>query len=249
LDEEHSPDMNGRRLLPGRPLPSSEVPDYDLRRDTLEERLSPRFLMRLHSLNEIVRACGETLEGSIFYPHEEEVQIARPPVEELAPARRNVWRAVRFKRGFLEVGVNAGHSALLVLSCSRDVTYYGVDLNEHGYTELCVDYLKAEFPGRVHFFPGNSMEVLPALVARRRDFDFDLFHVDGGHTSEVCASDVANCIRLADGKRGRHIMVDDTHASWIFDIVCERVSRGELTIETLLDDWEDAGRNLLTRIL
>jgi hypothetical protein len=51
------------------------------------------------------------------------------------------------------------------------------------------------------------------------------------------------------GDRGRHLMIDDTHASWIFDIVCERVARGELTVETLFGDWEDEGRNLLARIL
>jgi hypothetical protein len=241
--------MNGRRLIPGRPLPPSEVPDYDVRRDTLEESLSPKFQARLRRLNEIVRASGETLEGNIFYPHEEAVEIARPPVEALAPARRNAWRAVRFKRRFLEVGVNAGHSALLALSCNAALVYYGVDLDEHAYTAPCVDYLQGEFPGRVHFFPGNSLDVLPALVARRAEFDFDLFHVDGGHTSAVCEADVANCIKLAEGGRGRHLMIDDTHASWIFDIVCAHVAGGDLTVETLFDDWEDAGRNLLARIL
>ncbi len=241
--------MYGRRLIPGKPLPPSEVPDYDVRRDTLEEILSPRFLGRLRRLNEIVLASAETPEGNIFYPDQEAIEVARLPVEALAPARRNAWRAARFKRRFLEVGVNAGHSALLALSCNSSLVYYGVDLNEHAYTVPCVDYLKAEFPGRVHFFPGNSLAVLPDLVARRAEFDFDLFHVDGGHTSEVCESDVTHCIRLAEGARGRHLMIDDTHASWIFDIVCEHLARGELTVETLFDDWEDAGRNLLARIL
>jgi hypothetical protein len=241
--------MNGRRLIPGKPLPASEIPDYDVIRDTLDEVLSPRFTARLQRLNEIVVQSGETPEGNIFYPDKEALEVTRPPVEELAPARRNAWRAARFKRHFLEIGVNAGHSALLALSCNRGLIYYGVDLNEHAYTEPCVNYLKAEFPGRVRFFAGNSLEVLPALVARRAEFDFDLFHVDGGHTSEVCESDVTNCLRLAEGGRGRHLMIDDTHASWIFDIVCEHVARGDLSVETLFDDWEDAGRNLLARIL
>lgn len=241
--------MNGRRLIPGRPMPASEIPDYDIIRDTLAESLSPAFAARLRVLNEIVLASGETPEGSIFYPDQQTVEVAQPPAAALAPARRNAWRATRFKRRFLEVGVNAGHSALLALSCNRNLIYYGVDLNEHAYTAPCVEFLQAEFPGRVQFFPGNSLEVLPALVARRLEFDFDLFHVDGGHTSEVCEFDVTNCIRLAEGGPGRHLMIDDTHASWIFDIVCEHVARGELTVETLFDDWEDEGRNLLARIL
>jgi hypothetical protein len=241
--------MNGRRLIPGKALPPSEIPDYDVVRDTLEEILSPRFASRLQRLNEIVVNSGEALEGNIFYAHKDALRAAAPPTPGLASARRNVWRAARFKRRFLEIGVNAGHSALLALSANPKLIYYGVDLNEHAYTAPCVNYLKAEFPGQVEFFAGNSLEVLPALVARRADFNFDLFHVDGGHTSEVCASDITHCIRLAAGHRGRHLMIDDTHASWIFDIVCEHVALGDLTVETFFDDWEDAGNNLLARIL
>ena len=241
--------MNGRRLIPGKPLPASEVPDYDVVRDTLEESPSPRFASRLRRLNEIVVNSGEALEGNIFYPNNYALIATEPPSERLAAARRNAWRAARYKRRFLEVGVNAGHSALLALSCNPELTYYGVDLNEHAYTETCLNYLKSEFPGRVEFFPGNSLDVLPALVARRANFNFDLFHVDGGHTSEVCASDVAHCIRLAAGRLGGHLMIDDTNASWIFDIVCQHVARGDLTVETFFNDWEEAGHNLLARIL
>ena len=241
--------MDGRRLIPGRPLPASQIPDYDVLRDTLEESLSQTFLLRLRRLNEVVAASKEIPEGNIFYPDQEAIGPNRLPAPSLAPARRNVWRAARFKQRMLEVGFNAGHSALLALSCNPRLVYCAVDLNEHAYTAPCVEFLKAEFPDRVHMFVGNSLQVLPELVGRRVEFDFDLFHVDGGHTSEVCESDVTNCIKLAEGARGRHLMIDDTHASWIFDIVCEHVARGELTAETLFDDWEDAGRNLLARIL
>ena len=90
--------------------------------------------------------------------------------------------------------------------------------------------------------------MLPWLVARRNEYAFDLIHVDGGHTSEVAFSDVSNAIALAKGLAGRHLLVDDVHASWIFDIVCEFVSRGDLTAETMFGDWEDSGRNLLARM-
>ena len=166
----------------------------------------------------------------------------------LAPARRNAWRAVRFKERLLEVGVNAGHSALLALSSNPRLEYYGVDIMSHAYTAECVDFLKGEFPGRVHLFTGDSREVLPWLVSRRAELAFDIFHVDGGHTDEVCRSDMSNCIRIAGGQRGRHVLLDDVHASWIFDVYCEFVSRGDLTTETFFDDWEEAGRNVLARI-
>ena len=146
------------------------------------------------------------------------------------------------------MGVNAGHSALLALSCNARLEYFGVDLNQHSYTSQCIGFLQREFPGRVKFFPGDLREVLPRLVAKRAEHAFDLIHVDGGHTSEVAFSDLSNAIALAKGFPGRHLLVDDVHASWIFDIVCEFVSRGDLTAETMFGDWEESGRNLLARM-
>jgi Methyltransferase domain len=239
--------MNGRKLLPGKPLPATEIPDYGIARDTLDEHLSLRFARRLDRLNAIIKSCGERLEGNIFYSDGEVDFAGRPPTPELAPARRNVWRACRFKERMLEVGVNAGHSALLALSANPRLQYNGVDLAEHAYTVPCVDYLKGEFPGRIHLFPGDSREVLPWL-ADRNETDFDLIAIDGGHTSEVCLSDMTNAVRMSAGGKGRHLLLDDVHASWIFDIYCEFVSRGLLMTETFFDDWEDAGRNLLARI-
>jgi len=240
--------MNGRKLIPGKPVPPSEIPDYTIRRDTLGEVLSPAFRQRLARLNAIVERTGEVLEGNIFYPDEDRSFAGRGPHESLAPARRNVWRAARFKERMLEVGVNAGHGALLALSCNHRLQYYGVDIVSHAYTAECVDFLKGEFPGRVHLFPGDSLEVLPWLAGQIDKLSFDLLCVDGGHTSEVCYSDIANCIRMSKGEKGRHLLLDDVHASWIFDIYCEFAARGDLTTETFFGDWEDAGRNVLARI-
>ena len=240
--------MNGRRMIPGKPVPASEIPDYTIHRDTLEEILSPLFLERLARLNAIVRQSGEALEGNVFYPDLDAKFGGSPPSEDLAPARRNIWRAVRFKERLLEVGVNAGHGALLALSSNPRLEYYGVDILAHAYTIECVDYLKGEFPGRVHLFPGDSREVLPWLADRRGELNFDIIHVDGGHTSEVCLSDVTSSIRMSQGLKGRHLLLDDVHASWIFDIYCEFVVRGDLTTETFFGDWEEAGRNVLGRI-
>jgi hypothetical protein len=240
--------MNGRKLLPGNPLLEPKTPDYTIRRDTLDEVFSEAFLRRLARINAIVARTEEPLEGNIFYPDGESPHADRPPAEHLAAARRNVWRAVRFKERLLEVGVNAGHGALLALSSSPNLQYYGVDVMTHPYTADCVDFLKGEFPDRVHLFPGDSREVLPWLAVRRDERAFDIMLVDGGHTSEVCLADMSNCIRLARGERGRHLLLDDVHASWIFDIYCGFVSRGDLTTETFFGDWEEAGRNVLARI-
>src|SRR5271168_237552 len=132
--------MNGRKLIPGNPLPAADIPDYSIRRDTLDEVFADPFRIRLKRIAEIVMQSGETLEGNIFYRDGEERYGDEPPAAELAPARRNVWRAVRFKERLLEVGVNAGHSALLALSSNPRLEYYGVDIMSHAYTAECLDF-------------------------------------------------------------------------------------------------------------
>ena len=92
--------MNGRRLIPGKSLPASEVPDYTVVRDTLEESLSSRFATRLRKLNEIVVNSGEALEGNIFYQHRESLTITTPPATvhlDRSPApgpHQEPWRLV-----------------------------------------------------------------------------------------------------------------------------------------------------------
>ena len=159
--------MNGRILIPGKPVPTSEIPDYTIARDTLDEVLSDAFRQRLGRLNAIVTRSGERLEGNVFYADRDEAFAERLPAPDLAPARRNLWRAARFKKRLLEVGVNAGHSALLALSSNPRLEYYGVDIMSHRYTIECVDFLKGEYPGRVHLFPGELARG-PALARRPR---------------------------------------------------------------------------------
>ena len=223
--------------------------DYSFDRKTLEEYFSETFLARTATLNQIIADSGESLEGGIFYWNADATYLDRPPEASLAPARRNLWRAVRFKKSMLEIGVNACHSALLSLSASPDLIYYGVDINWHKYTATCVEFLQQEFPGRVFYFPGDSREMMPRLATSRPDLVFDLFHVDGGHSAEICYTDISNCLRLAARSRNAHLLLDDINASWIFDSYCEFVANGYLQTEDFFGDWEDMNRNVLARII
>jgi len=241
--------MTGRKLLPGKEILPSEILDYSIDRRDASEIYSDRFIRRIKALNSFVKDSGEILEGGIFYWDRDSQYEDNLPAASLAAARRNLWRATRFKNSLLEIGVNAGHSALLALSANRTLIYYGVDINSHNYTSQCVRYLMEEFPGRVHYYPGDSREVLPYLATHRSELDFDVFHVDGGHTTEICRADISNCLRLANRGLGKHLLLDDINASWIFDVYCEFVSKGYLATETFFGDWEDVNRNVLARIV
>ena len=183
--------MAGRTLLPGKPIPASEVLDYSIDRRDASEVFSDRFIGRLKVLNECVRASGEVIEGGIFYWDRDPDFFRNMPAADLAPARRNLWRSTRFKSCLLEIGVNAGHSALLSLSANERLVYHGVDIGQHKYTDPCVRFLMQEFPGRVHIYFGDSREVLPYLATHRQSEVFDIFHVDGGHTTELCRTDIS----------------------------------------------------------
>jgi hypothetical protein len=241
--------MTGRTLLPGKPIPPSEIPDYSIDRRDSSEIYSDSFVRRIKALNGFVKDSGEALEGGIFYWDRDDSYFENLPAASLAPARRNLWRATRFKRSLIEIGVNAAHGALLSLSINKELIYHGVDINSHAYTRPCVEYLMHEFPGRVFYYPGDSREVLPYLATHRPELDFDIFHVDGGHTDELCRADISNCIRLARKRAGKHLLLDDINASWIFDVYCEFVSMGYLATESFFGDWEDVSRNVLARII
>src|SRR5579862_7198469 len=88
----------GRRMLPGKALPPSEVPDYSINRDDLSEIYAEVFARRLKALNAFVDQSGEPLEGSIFYWRRDQAYADSAPAADLAPARRNFWRAARFKK-------------------------------------------------------------------------------------------------------------------------------------------------------
>ncbi|WP_084570769.1 class I SAM-dependent methyltransferase [Methylosinus sp. PW1] len=221
---------------------------YDVVRNTGKESFSEEFLRHLRELNKIVISHECHFEGSNFYCNGTKLEGELLPNESLASARRNIWRAARFKKSVLEIGVNAGHTALLVLMSSPFVKYTGVDICLNPYVTGCANYLMQQFPDRFRFLQGDSREVLPALSNSSSRGSFDLFHVDGGHSVEICRDDLNNVLLLADGARS-HLILDDINAEWIFDLYAEFVLNGPLQTENLSGDWEDTNRHILARIL
>ncbi|MDH6269741.1 hypothetical protein M2360_005170 [Rhizobium sp. SG_E_25_P2] len=205
--------------------------------DQKEEVLSNMFRAHLKALNDIVRSTGEELEGNLFYHHRQtDFMIMEGPNPSRAHKRRNFHRTLRSKRMLLEIGFNAGHSALLALSTNPSLHYVGVDICARKYTPLAAEYLLSAFPGRVTFFGEDSRDVLPVLATHHRHLNFDVFHVDGGHGDAICRADISNC--LAMRRAGQHMIVDDTAARSVMDIYHEYVSLGFLITESFGGAWE-----------
>lgn len=219
------------------------MPAYEL--DDKNEKYSPKFLQILDELNRAVSASGAKLEGNLFYFHGEAGYLGSPPNPGRIHKRRNFFRALRFKKSMLEIGFNGGHSALLALSANKNLKFVGVDICINKYAERCSEIIKSHFGDRFEFRKGDSRDVVPQL-ATHSDTRFDLLHVDGGHGTEVCRTDISNCIRVAAPRA--HLLLDDTSHIPILDVFQEYVSLGLLQTETLGGTWEKS-ENLFGSII
>jgi hypothetical protein len=111
-----------------------------------EEEYSSEFLAHLDALNRIVAGEGGRLEGNLCYLHKDDKFVGAPPDPRRAPKRRNFSRILKHKNHFLEVGFNAGHSALLALSSNPDLQYFAADIGTNLYSKKCAAYLASAFP-------------------------------------------------------------------------------------------------------
>jgi len=95
----------------------------------------------------------------------------------------------------LEIGFNAGFSALLFLLAHPKTKITCIDIGFHRYTYACYEKLRETFgEDRIAFLLGDSVEILPHI----HDYDpkYDLFYVDGSHSPETLSSDLFHVGRL-----------------------------------------------------
>ncbi len=198
----------------------------------------------LAELNRRVAASGTPLEGNLFYKHRS-ADLGDAPNPARRHKRRNFALYAASGSRMLEIGFNAGHSALLALSINPQLRYTGIDLGRHPYTRPCADYLREVFSPRFDILYSDSRKGLTDL-SRSHPEHFDLFHVDGGHGIELARSDLLDVIGMA--RPGQIILIDDTnafHIAALADAFCltgraERVSLSRL--------WSGSEQTLLRRL-
>jgi predicted O-methyltransferase YrrM len=115
-------------------------------------------------------------------------------------------------KAVLEIGFNAGNSALLFLTANPKIKFYAVDIVLHSYVKKCVDYLNSVFDNRIILLEGSSLDVLPKLERNLGD-EISLYHIDGWHVLEGIQADLKNCFELS--KDGAFIITDDTNTECI----------------------------------
>jgi len=159
------------------------------------------YRFHFDNIQMIVEATGEPIEGNIF--------TADKSFEELEcfhEKQRNLMSIAVCCNEIVEIGFNAGHSALMMLLSNPLCTLTCVDICEHKYTEPCFEYLASQFPERIKLIKGRSYSGPPP----------DLYHIDGCHEWKVANIDFYTC--LGNSKDRTVIIFDDTHIRHLRDL-------------------------------
>lgn len=159
----------------------------------VHEYWSKTFGNYLIELNNIVYNSKYRVEGNLLYNH----NLLRPSDRiwyESETKRHKLFEVVKNKHTVLEIGVNGGHSALLMFTSNPKLHYYGFDINHHSYTKDAIKFLKDKFTN-VNYIIGDSEKTIPIFNDKNV---FDVIHIDGGHTIEKARADILNCKRLSN---------------------------------------------------
>ena len=171
------------------------------------------------NLLQIIKNTGEKLEGNIFMIHETtdytNVFFDKQVNFILASQRQDI-------NNVLEIGFNAGFSALLMLLTNPNIKITCVDICTHKYTMLCFDKMKEIFGDRINIISGSSVDVLPRLVGNK----YDMIHIDGCHLVGIAEHDIRNSLNLC--KRGTILIMDDTDNIDLFKLWLRYASQYKL---------------------
>lgn len=149
------------------------------------------------------------------------------------PNERNVCKLLRQKQknivdilsqndfdNVLEIGFNAGFSALLMLMSNPSIKLTCVDINMHKYTQVCFDQIKKDF-NNIDIILDSSVNVLPKL--KISNMKYDLIHIDGDHSLRGAKIDIDNSLELSVS--GSMLLIDDTNIGHINGLVDDLVNQ------------------------
>ena len=195
------------------------------------------LVAHLGALNRIILQThgtpGKTFRciGNLFYLHATEYPVDADPIDEYREKRAFYAAALSGRRSLLEVGFNAGHSALLALMSQPDLMYTGVDICQTTYTIPCAKYMAQAFKDRFTMFKGDSREILPRLATHHTDRSFDVFHIDGDHDESPVRTDISNVLRISP--LNGLVILDDIDFPGVAKAYKEFVKLGRLRPATL----------------
>jgi predicted O-methyltransferase YrrM len=140
----------------------------------------------ISNLGIILDNIGERIEGNLI------CDITSDNLTDVANRSKiyNLLKLSENKSKICEIGVNAGHSLLLMVSANPEAEYLIFDLNGHAYTKPCVEYIKNAYPStKITEVYGDSNVTLKQYIESNELHTFDLIHIDGGHDTTTVEND------------------------------------------------------------
>lgn len=153
--------------------------------------------IHFNTISNILRDVGERVEGNLVCDVTSDNIVMGVNKDKI----HNLQHLAKGKSKICEIGVNAGHSLLFMLEQNPTAEYLLFDLGNHGYTRLCVEYIKSQYPNtKIDIIYGDSKETIPNFIMENKESvgTFDLVHIDGGHGFFEFCSDFYNCRFLSD---------------------------------------------------
>lgn len=173
----------------------------------------------IHEISKILHTIGERVEGNLICDINPNISVEEQNRDKI----QNLQYLVRGKRRVCEIGVNAGHSLLLMLSVNPTAEYVLFDIGTHAYTRPCMEYICRAYPNTsIRIIYGDSKDTLPTYSGT-----FDFIHVDGGHNLPEVSSDYKEATRLIEPHCP--IVFDDYDYPVIYTFLDERIARGEIS--------------------
>ena len=147
----------------------------------------------------IIKNCRVNLEGNIFMLHH-----TCKYTDLFINKAKNISNFVLNSNvtNVMEIGFNSGFSTLLMLISNPKLHITCFDLGEHSYVLPCFEQLRKTFGDRIELVLGDSTKTLLTITG-----EYDLIHIDGGHSTDVASSDVINSYRMS--RHGTILILDD----------------------------------------
>jgi predicted O-methyltransferase YrrM len=132
--------------------------------------------------------------------------------------------ASRAKTGILEIGRLRGGSTFVLASANQTVPIYSIDIDPKNDVELRRLFKEHGIGSNVELITGDSQKPLYPGIEK-----FDVLYIDGDHTLEGCANDIANWYdKLTVG--GHMLFHDCFFGCEVQDAVLEFTSKHETTV-------------------
>jgi predicted O-methyltransferase YrrM len=150
--------------------------------DILKEEVRNHIL----NISAILNKIGERVEGNLICDISSDNLIDSANESKI----HNLLKLSENKSKICEIGVNAGHSLLLMVSTNPAAEYVIFDLGGHGYTRPCVEYIRNAYPStKITEVYGDSNLTLREYVKTNELNTFDMIHIDGGHETHTVVND------------------------------------------------------------